>query len=297
MSNLFFCDNCNIEKFNSETQEYEFVAFECQTKHNYIRHMTTKKHLYNVIHSSNLDDDHVVECKHCTTIFTNIQYKQHKERNQLLWCMKATNPIYKDCSCNNFIFGKKRFTTINELKEYSTIKEIYTYGQKNPQIGYTRKNYDKAIQILRDKEDHEVKLMEAGKRRDIEMMEKYKEKKAKEEEAKKKLKEKKNKTKIIGTIEDEEFIHKEIQMNIVEQPEEEHVKAEQPDELEEEETPMEKKKRERNDLCIPPIFSDEDLCCNCGLYQNFIVEYEDEKLKRYNITICSCGESDVTDED
>ena len=287
---LFFCDSCFVEKVGSRKEDPDSLEthiyrkpFMCMKKDAWLKHIKTPKHIKNVVIYNNTKDEYVSECKHCKIRMDSRSYYIHKERNQLLWCMKATNPIYKDCSCNNFISHNRRFNNIESVRDYSNMYENYSYGNNN--INYTKKNYDKAIELMKNKEDHEVKLMEAGKRRDMEMMEKYKEKKAKEEEAKKKLKEKKNKTKIIGSLEDEEFIHKEIQMDIVE-----HVE-------EEEETPMEKKKRERNDLCIPPIFSDEDMCSNCGLYQNYLVEYEDEKLKRYNITICSCGESDVTDSD
>ena len=65
MSNLFFCDYCNIDKFNSETQEYERVAFECKTKQHYLNHINNKKHIINTLKNNHLEDEQVVDCKHC----------------------------------------------------------------------------------------------------------------------------------------------------------------------------------------------------------------------------------------
>ena len=285
MESVFSCDYCSIEKFNSEIQGYEKVSFSCRTLHHWKQHIARQKHCINIAKNLNLEEDLVEQCVHCDGMYTKDQYDKHKERNQLLWVMKQTSEIYTDCSCNHFIMGTKRFATIKELKDYAEIKQIYSYGQKN-NIGYTRKNYDKAMEIIKNKEEHEVKLMEAGKRKDQEMMEAYKKKKAKQkqEEEKKKLekdkkKEEKKEEKKAGSV----------------QPTKEKVIDNLELIVDLDETPVEKQKRERLDCNIPPVFHDDDACTNCGLYQNFIVEYSEEKLERYNIKICQCGE-DTDDE-
>ena len=260
---LFNCDYCTIEKFNSETQEFINLPFSCATLAHWKQHITRPKHNINIARNNNLEANLVVECKSCNGIFTNSQYIQHKNRNIILRWTK--DPIYNDCSCNNFIYGGKRFENLNVLKDYA--ENRYDSGRKKNE--YIPK--PKTIKSFADRAEP--------------LRSKMKEKEAKQP--------KKKETKTIGTIEDEEFIQKELQMDIVE-----HVQAEQPEEDEyEDETPMEKKKRERNDMDNPPIFDDDDMCSNCGLYQNFIVEYEEEKLKRYNIKICSCDDSDCTDSD
>ena len=192
---LFNCDYCNIEKFNSETQEFINLPFSCATLAHWKQHITRPKHNINI--ARNL----VVECKSCNGIFTNSQYIQHKNRNIILRWTK--DPIYNDCSCNNFIYGGKRFENLNVLKDYA--ENRYDSGRKKNEYipkPKTIKSFADRTEVLRSK-----------------------------------IKEKETKT--IGTIEDEEFIQKELQMDIVE-----HVQAEQPEE-DEDETPMEKKKERK----------------------------------------------------
>ena len=158
---LFSCDYCDIEKFNSETQQFENVPFVCETLAHWKQHTKRIKHCLNVERNNNLEDDLVVECKHCNGIYTNDQYRRHKERNNLLWVSKSF-AIYKDCSCNNFCYGKKRFESIQEVREYANVKDKYSYG-KDKKTNYTKKVYDKALEILNDRQEHEKKLNEIRK--------------------------------------------------------------------------------------------------------------------------------------
>jgi len=272
---LFRCDYCEIEKFNSETQQYESVPFVCETLAHWKQHTKRPKHCLNVARNNNLEDDLVVECKHCGGIFTKDQYKHHKERNQLLWVSKGMFNYYKDCSCNNFCYGKKRFESLQEVREYAMIREKYTYG-KDKKINYTKKTYDKALEILEDKEKHENKLNEIRKQNENKMRKELAEKQAKEEkELQEKRKRKKNRespveekkeeeTPITMTIEDE--------FNALNDIKDKH--------------------KDRNDASIKPIWDDEDMCCECGLYTNVWKEYPQEKLDRWEVKLCECDDSD-----
>jgi|11_taG_2_1085331.scaffolds.fasta_scaffold22459_3 hypothetical protein len=123
---LFRCDYCEISKFDSETQEYVDLPFSCGTKHEWLQHISRPKHCLNVARNENLEDDLVIKCKHCDGIFTKKQYQKHKNRNIVLWW--STDPMYKDCSCNNFIYNGKRFETMELLKVYAECR--YDNGRK-----------------------------------------------------------------------------------------------------------------------------------------------------------------------
>ena len=123
---LFSCDYCDIEKFNSENQQYENVHFVCETLAHWKQHIKRPKHCLSVVRNKNLEDDLVVECKHCNGIYTKEQYQIHKNRNIMLSWSK--DPIYKDCSCNNFIFNGKRFENLALLKEFA--ENRYENGRK-----------------------------------------------------------------------------------------------------------------------------------------------------------------------
>jgi len=123
---LFRCDYCEISKFDSETQTYIDLHFSCGTKAEWLQHISRPKHCLNVARNENLEDDLIVECKHCNGIFTKKQYEKHKNRNIVLWWSK--DQIYKDCSCNNFIYNGKRFETMELLKVYAECR--YDNGRK-----------------------------------------------------------------------------------------------------------------------------------------------------------------------
>ena len=260
---LFSCNYCDIEKFNSESQEYENIPFYCETLAHWKQHIMRVKHVLNVERNKNLEDDLVVECKLCNGIFTNPQYKKHKSKNLILFWTK--DPIYKDCSCNNFCYGKKRFETLQELREYAMVKEKYSYG-KDKQINYTKKEYDKALEILNDRQEHENKLQQIRQQNENKMRKELEEKKEKEKNIKKNLV-KPIKENIQLTIEDE--------FNTL--------------------NGIEEKVNPKTDLNEPPDFC--DFCGDCGKPDNSISEYSIEKLERYNIDICDCESDEDSDSD
>lgn len=150
---IFRCDYCEIQKFNSETQEFIYIPFSCDTSAQWKQHIARPKHCINVERNQNLEDDLIVECKHCGGVYTKEQYKQHKEHNQLLWV--SNNPIYNDCSCNNFIYNNKRFEDLNVLRAYAECR--YDNGRKKYMIAKKPKEIKsfadraKPMKILLDK--------------------------------------------------------------------------------------------------------------------------------------------------
>ena len=261
--NLFRCDYCNIEKFDSETQEYINVPFQCTTLNHWKQHLSRPKHYINIEKNKSLIDDLVVECKLCKGIFTKSQYEKHKERNLILFFTKDS--IYKDCSCNHFVVGKKRFETLKELAEYQTIKQKYSYG-KDKKTNYNKLHYDKAIQILQDRESHENKMIEARKRNEEKMIKELADKKAKQATPLKAKKKEVIKEKVIDNI---ELTIEDIEYNKL--------------------NGIEDKVDPKTDLNEPPDFC--DFCEDCGKPDNTIHEYSSYKLEKYEIDICDC-ESD-----
>lgn len=156
---LFKCDYCQIEKFNSETQEFENIPFSCYTTQQWKKHISRPKHCMNVARNKNLEDDLVVECKHCNGIFTKAQYEQHKNRNILLqW---SSDPIYKECSCNNFIYNGKRFETMELLKVYAECRynngrKKYNYIPKPKKIKSFKERGEELQKNLEEKEKNSV---------------------------------------------------------------------------------------------------------------------------------------------
>ena len=277
---LFSCDYCDIEKFNSENQQYENVPFVCETLAHWKQHIKRPKHCLSVVRNKNLEDDLVVECKHCNNIYTKAQYQKHKERNKLLWVSKGSFNHYKDCSCNNFCYGKKRFETIQEVREYINIKEKYSYGKDN-KINYTKKEFDKALEILNDRQEHETKLNEIRRQNEENMRKELDEKRAKEA---KELEEKRKKIQRQPPREEKIIKENPITMTI----EDEYNKLNN----------IKDKDEDKNDCNIKPIWDSDDICCECGLNTNVWKEYPIEKLKNWDVKLCECEEdTDSEDED
>ena len=267
---LFSCNYCDIEKFNSESQEYENIPFYCETLAHWKQHISRVKHCINIERNKNLEDDLVVECKLCNGIFTNPQYKKHKSKNLILFWTK--DPIYKDCSCNNFCYGKKRFETLQELREYVNIKEKYSYG-KDKKINYTKKEYDKALEILNDRQEHENKLQQIRQQNENKMRKELEEKKEKEKKAKEQ--ENNRKKNLVKPIKENIQLTIEDEFNTL--------------------NGIEEKVNPKTDLNEPPDFC--DFCGDCGKPDNSISEYSIEKLERYNIDICDCESDEDSDSD
>lgn len=168
---LFFCDSCQIEKYDSEIQMLVDVPFECATLAHWKQHIKTNKHSLNKAISQNLTEECRVECKHCNQSFSKKQYAMHEMRNKLLWLMKSDVNEYKDCSCNNFIYNGKRFSDVKVLKTYT--ENRYSSGRKK--------------EIYKPKPKQMKSFSDRG-----EAIKKYEKKKEKQREDRKKKKEEEN---------------------------------------------------------------------------------------------------------
>ena len=295
----YFCDHCNIEKFDSESQTYKSQSFSCKTSDHYHRHIDTKKHIINSIISKDLEADLVVECKYCSEVYTKEQYKEHSERNALLWAMKTNKNIYKYSVCNHFVYDDKRFNSIKIMKEY--VEESSRYKKEQIKKNKVRAQIHKMMdnEELKDALLNERRLKNREKLKaemDLKQAKKdAKEAKIKEEKQLKKLAiiKKNDKPKTIEEkwANEHENTDPNLKLEIIPILEEEHYEEEE----EEDETPSQIRKRERADFDIPPIIDEDDMCRDCLYYENNI-DYPIEKLERYNIRYCVCGE-DTEDED
>lgn len=232
---LFRCDYCEIEKFDSETQTFINIPFICSTLAHWKQHIKRPKHCLSVERNNNLEDDLIKQCKHCDGVFTLEQYQRHKNHNTIYWISK-NNPLYNECTCNNFIYNGKRFETLIELRTYA--ENRYENGRKK--VEYIPK--EKKV-VSFEERSNAIKQKEEDKQN-------------KKKEPNIKIKIEKPKEKI-------------------------------------EELSVEKLKENRLDLNINPIF--EDYCNDCGKPDNFIANYPIEKLERWEVDVCKCGDSDESD--
>ena len=301
-TNNFFCDHCQNDKFDSETQTYIPKPFSCYSKAHWNQHINTKKHILNCSYVNSLEDDLVIKCKHCNTTFTKEQYKKHSDNNSLLWAMKTKDNIYKHCACNNFVDEDgKRFANIKIMKEY--VEGLSRYKKELKKKERLRQQLHKLLdddetreQLLterrlknREKIKAEFDLRQANKAK--------KEAEEKERKSKKVLKKakKESKPKNIGEKWAEEYENKDENLELVIKPVLEEFGD--IDCLPEYETPIEKAQRERKDINIPPEIDPDDLCEECGYTRNEYLVYPPEKLKRYGYSLCDCEETDYSDED
>lgn len=279
--NNYFCDHCKIEKFDSESQTYINQSFSCETNSHHRQHVNTKKHVLNTLICKNLADELIVKCKHCNVVYTKEQYKEHSSRNSVFWAMKNK---YPESSCNHFTYDGKRFgdlPTLNDFMEHSTKYKRQRYERN--------KIFEAAAEILENKEKWANELHEARLRNAEKARAKFAAKKAKED-AKEAAKKVKNLTKRKSQKSTAEIMADEV----VAAENNDNVKLKIKPVLDEKlgdtwlETPNEKKKREREDMDIPPIIDEDDICEDCGCTGNFNVPYPEEKLERYDIKICNC---------
>jgi len=256
---LFRCNYCEVQRFDSETQTYIDLPFSCGTLAEWKQHISRPKHCVNVARNKTLEDDLVVECKHCNGIFTKAQYQQHKSINQLLWI--NTSPMYKDCSCNNFIFNNKRFENLITLRAYA--ENRYDNGRKKAKVIVKPKK----IKSFADRAEPLKKLVE----------------KKKDKEAKKKAEKAEKKNNIVMDIKpmkekiidsDEDIMNEFNKLNGIED-----------------------KNKNKLDITIEPVWDNDDWCNDCNKYTNEYKEYPKEKMKRWNIDLCLCGETDDEDGD
>ncbi len=129
--------------------------------------------------------------------------------------------------------------------------------------------YDKAIDILHERESHENQMIEARKRNEEKMKKQVEDRKAKQAKALKE-KEKEKRKEVI-----KEKVIDNIQLTI----EDEYNKL----------NCIEEKVDPKTDLNEPPDFC--DFCEDCGKPDNTLHEYSIYKLEKYDIDICDC-ESD-----
>lgn len=299
-TNTFFCDHCQNDKFDSETQTYIPKPFSCYSKAHWMQHINTKKHILNEAYINTLEADLVVECKHCSQIFTKEQYKIHSNNNSLLWTMKTNDNIYRYSSCNHFIDDNgKRFANIKIMKEYVEglsryQKELKKKERLRQQLHKILDNDEMKEQLLterrlknREKIKAEFDLKEAKKAK----------KQAEEEEQKSKkvLKEANKKAipKGLGEKWAYEYENTDENLELVINPVLEEFGD--VDCLPEYESAVEKAQRERRDFDIPPDIDPDDLCEDCGYTRNEYLVYPEDKLKRYGYSLCSCEETDDED--
>lgn len=298
-TNTFFCDHCQNDKFDSETQTYIPKPFSCYNKSHWMQHINTKKHILNEAYINTLETDLVVECKHCSKIFTKEQYKIHSTNNSLLWTMKTNRNIYSYCGCNNFVNEDgKRFANIRLMKLYMEGLNRYKKEKKRKE-----KLREQLHKLLDDDEMKEQLLTERRLKNrekikaEFDLKEAKKAKKeAEEQEAKtlKALKQAKKESipKNIGEKWAEEYENTDQNLELVIKP----ILEEYNDvDLLDNERPVEKAQRLRKDINIPPDIDPDDLCEDCGYTRNEYLVYPEHKLKRYGYSLCSCEETDDED--
>jgi len=231
---LFRCDYCEIEKFDSETQTFINIPFSCNTKQQWVKHIKRPKHCLAVARNNILEDDLVKRCNYCDGLFTLEQYQKHKNHNSVYWISKNSNTeYYKECSCNNFIYNGKRFETLIELRTYA--ENRYENGRKK--VEYIPK--EKKVVSFKDRSEAIKQKHEQSKEKT--MLSDFNDYKDKDEDI----------------------------------------------------SDIEKLKENRLDLNIKPIF--EDYCNECGKPDNFIANYPIEKLDRWEVDVCDCGDSEESD--
>ena len=285
----YFCDHCNIEKFDSENQTYKTQSFSCDTTAHYRQHIDTKKHILNTLICKNLTDDLIVKCKHCSINYTKEQYKQHSQRNSVLWVMKDK---FKESSCNHFTYDGKRFADL------ATLRDFTEHSTKYKRQRYERnKIFEAAAEIIENKTKWEKELHEARLRNAEKQRAKFAAKKAKEDakEAAKKLQKltKRKSQKTTAEILADEVVSVENNENIKLKIKP-IVDSHYGDAWLETgvETAVEKAQRERKDFNIPPEIDPDDLCEECNNTTNEYLVYPPEKLKRYGYSLCYCGEDE-----
>ena len=315
---MFYCDSCYIEKDgirkdldpdSVNTCVYR-QPFRCIKREQWLRHLKTDKHCRNVATANNVRDELIHECKHCNVRLDDRSYKIHTQRNYMLWACNGME-YTKECSCNNFILNGKRFNSFGALREYYNNKQKYSYG-KDDKIDYRKKLYDQANKILEDRDKHTKEMIEARKRSEEKLLKELEEKRIKQAKA---LEEKRLRTQEKNRIVEK---MKKKEEDKAKQKEEENIKMEikpyknkrcneavhggigKPNDkktwkefnkLNNIET-KEDKNKNKLDLTIEPVWDAYEWCHDCSKYTNEYKEYPEEKIKRWNIDLCLCGETD-----
>ena len=109
----YFCDFCT----NKKTGE----PFSCFKSYDWDRHLLTDQHVSKCLDREKQDDDKY--CKVCFTHMPKESFKRHKDRNlkMLKFKYNLDLEIFKQCSCNNFIYNNKRFDGFESLRDYASM--------------------------------------------------------------------------------------------------------------------------------------------------------------------------------
>lgn len=105
----YWCDHCKHTKVEGE-------SYSTHHKHDYKKHIESKKHKTNSTNDY-LKDDEEGYCLRCETIFSKEAYKRHKDRNKYLWYYQIKHKKFLDCVCNNFVYNNKRYNNFFDMKE------------------------------------------------------------------------------------------------------------------------------------------------------------------------------------
>ena len=137
MKELYWCDCCSNKKLDMETNKLYDSFFNCNTQNNYVRHLSTAKHL-ETIKNIEKDSENIL-CKHCNINYTKEGYEVHKKRNAKLWMFKKGGALKKQ-KCNNFYIGSHRFESLDEQMAFSNKpkQKRTAVGKFSPVTGVVR---------------------------------------------------------------------------------------------------------------------------------------------------------------
>ena len=137
MKELYWCDCCSNKKLDMETNKLYDSFFNCNTQNNYVRHLSTAKHLSSVAIIESSSDK--INCKWCNINYSVEGYEQHKIRNSKLWVFKKSGAL-KTQRCNNFYIGSHRFESLDEQMAFSNKpkQKRTAVGKFSPVTGVVR---------------------------------------------------------------------------------------------------------------------------------------------------------------
>lgn len=123
---LYWCDSCSSNKLDIKNDKEYKSFFSCYTTQQYSKHLKTNKHLENIKIIE--EDSDSILCKYCNKKFSKVGYEVHKTRNKNWWRLGNIGNI----SCNNFIKGKQRVTSFNELTKKKEKQQRTKVGSFSP---------------------------------------------------------------------------------------------------------------------------------------------------------------------
>ena len=160
MKELYWCDCCSNKKLDMETNKLYDSYFNCNTQNNYVRHLSTAKHL-ETIKNIEKDSENIL-CKHCNINYTEDGYEVHKKRNAKLWMFKKGGALKKQ-KCNNFYIGSHRFESLDDQMAFSNRpkQKRTAVGKFSPVTGdvRTKNKKQKPVDFISSDEEEEEKLV------------------------------------------------------------------------------------------------------------------------------------------